>query len=186
MLITLLFWLSVLFVWYAYVGYPLLLWCLGTVRKQVVRKGLIQPSVAFIITAYNEEKRIRGKIENTLMQDYPNDRLDIVIASDCSTDRTDPIVQSFQPSGVRLVRLPHKGGKEAAWRFIDATRVISITTNLGDTKTTIAHPATTSHGRLSPQERASAGIRDNLVRVAVGLEDVADLKADLARGLAAL
>ncbi|MDG1581830.1 O-succinylhomoserine sulfhydrylase [Pseudomonas sp. GOM6] len=79
-----------------------------------------------------------------------------------------------------------KGGKEAAWRFIDATRVISITTNLGDTKSTIAHPATTSHGRLSPQERANAGIRDNLIRVAVGLEDVADLKADLARGLAAL
>lgn len=78
------------------------------------------------------------------------------------------------------------GGKEAAWRFIDATRVISITTNLGDTKTTIAHPATTSHGRLSPQERASAGIGDNLIRVAVGLEDLADLKADLARGLAAL
>ncbi|MDX5370852.1 MAG: O-succinylhomoserine sulfhydrylase [Pseudomonadaceae bacterium] len=79
-----------------------------------------------------------------------------------------------------------KGGKDAAWRFIDATRVVSITTNLGDTKTTIAHPATTSHGRLSPQERANAGIRDNLVRVAVGLEDLADLKADLARGLAAL
>ncbi len=78
------------------------------------------------------------------------------------------------------------GGKEAAWRFIDATRVISITTNLGDTKTTIAHPATTSHGRLSPAERASAGIRDNLIRVAVGLEDIADLQADLARGLAAL
>ena len=78
------------------------------------------------------------------------------------------------------------GGKDAAWRFIDATRVISITTNLGDTKTTIAHPATTSHGRLSPQERANAGIRDNLIRVAVGLEDVADLKADLVRGLAAL
>lgn len=79
-----------------------------------------------------------------------------------------------------------KGGKEAAWRFIDATRVISITTNLGDTKSTIAHPATTSHGRLSPQERANAGIRDNLIRVAVGLEDVADLKVDLARGLAAI
>jgi O-succinylhomoserine sulfhydrylase len=78
------------------------------------------------------------------------------------------------------------GGKEAAWRFIDATRVISITTNLGDTKTTIAHPATTSHGRLSPAERANAGIRDNLIRVAVGLEDLVDLKADLARGLAAL
>ncbi|WP_068830140.1 O-succinylhomoserine sulfhydrylase [Pseudomonas sp. BMS12] len=78
------------------------------------------------------------------------------------------------------------GGKEAAWRFIDATRVISITTNLGDTKSTIAHPATTSHGRLSPQERANAGIRDSLIRVAVGLEDIADLKADLARGLAAI
>jgi O-succinylhomoserine sulfhydrylase len=78
------------------------------------------------------------------------------------------------------------GGRDAAWKVIDATRVISITTNLGDTKTTIAHPATTSHGRLSPQERANAGIRDNLIRVAVGLEDLADLKADLARGLAAL
>ena len=78
------------------------------------------------------------------------------------------------------------GGRDAAWRFIDATRVISITTNLGDTKTTIAHPATTSHGRLSPEERANAGIRDNLIRVAVGLEDVADLQADLSRGLAAL
>ncbi|MVW77278.1 O-succinylhomoserine sulfhydrylase [Pseudomonas xionganensis] len=85
-----------------------------------------------------------------------------------------------------VVSFEVKGGKEAAWRFIDATRVISITTNLGDTKTTIAHPATTSHGRLSPAGRANAGIRDNLIRLAVGLEDVADLQADLARGLAAL
>ncbi|MBB1519420.1 O-succinylhomoserine sulfhydrylase [Aquipseudomonas guryensis] len=85
-----------------------------------------------------------------------------------------------------VVSFEVRGGKDAAWRFIDATKVISITTNLGDTKTTIAHPATTSHGRLSPQERANAGIRDNLVRVAVGLEDIADLKADLARGLAAI
>ncbi|KIQ02537.1 MULTISPECIES: O-succinylhomoserine sulfhydrylase [Pseudomonas] len=85
-----------------------------------------------------------------------------------------------------VVSFEVKGGKEGAWRFIDATRVISITTNLGDTKTTIAHPATTSHGRLSPQERANAGIRDSLIRVAVGLEDVADLKADLSRGLKAL
>ncbi|TBU90553.1 O-succinylhomoserine sulfhydrylase [Phytopseudomonas dryadis] len=85
-----------------------------------------------------------------------------------------------------VVSFEVKGGRDAAWRFIDATRVISITTNLGDTKTTIAHPATTSHGRLSPEERANAGIRDNLIRVAVGLEDLADLKADLARGLQAL
>ncbi|SDI01399.1 O-succinylhomoserine sulfhydrylase [Pseudomonas delhiensis] len=85
-----------------------------------------------------------------------------------------------------VVSFEVKGDKAAAWRFIDATRMISITTNLGDTKTTIAHPATTSHGRLSPQERANAGIRDNLIRVAVGLEDVDDIKTDLARGLAAL
>lgn len=78
------------------------------------------------------------------------------------------------------------GGKEAAWRFIDATRLISITANLGDSKTTITHPGTTTHGRLTPDERANAGIRDSLIRVAVGLEDVEDLKADLARGLAAL
>ncbi len=75
---------------------------------------------------------------------------------------------------------------DAAWRFIDATRMISITTNLGDTKTTIAHPATTSHGRLSPAERANAGISDSLIRIAVGLEDLGDLRQDLARGLAAL
>ena len=78
------------------------------------------------------------------------------------------------------------GGKDAAWRFIDATRLISITANLGDSKTTITHPGTTTHGRLSPEDRASAGISDSLIRVAVGLEEVADLQADLARGLAAL
>ncbi|NKQ11632.1 O-succinylhomoserine sulfhydrylase [Pseudomonas sp. SST3] len=78
------------------------------------------------------------------------------------------------------------GGKEGAWRFIDATRLISITANLGDSKSTITHPGSTTHGRLSPEDRANAGIRDSLIRVAVGLEDVADLKADLARGLAAL
>lgn len=78
------------------------------------------------------------------------------------------------------------GGKEGAWRFIDATRLVSITANLGDSKTTITHPASTTHGRLSPEDRTNAGIRDSLIRVAVGLEDVADLQADLARGLAAL
>ncbi|MDO8332729.1 MAG: O-succinylhomoserine sulfhydrylase [Pseudomonas sp.] len=78
------------------------------------------------------------------------------------------------------------GGKEAAWRFIDATRLISITANLGDTKTTITHPATTTHGRLPPEGRAAAGIRDSLIRLAIGLEDIVDLQADLARGLAAL
>jgi O-succinylhomoserine sulfhydrylase len=76
-----------------------------------------------------------------------------------------------------------KGGKDAAWKLVDATRLVSITANLGDTKTTITHPATTTHGRLTPEQRAEAGIGDGLVRVAVGLEDIEDLKRDLARGL---
>ena len=79
-----------------------------------------------------------------------------------------------------------RGGREAAWRCIDATRVMSLTANLGDAKTTIVHPATTTHGRLTAEEREQAGISENLVRVAVGLEDAADLEADLARGLAAV
>ncbi len=76
-----------------------------------------------------------------------------------------------------------KGGREEAWKVIDATRIMSLTANLGDTKTTIVHPATTTHGRLSPEQKADAGITENLIRVAVGLEDIGDLKADLARGL---
>jgi O-succinylhomoserine sulfhydrylase len=78
------------------------------------------------------------------------------------------------------------GGQAGAWRFIDATRLMSITANLGDAKTTIVHPATTTHGRLSEAERAEQGIVPGLIRVAVGLEDIDDLKEDLARGLAAL
>jgi O-succinylhomoserine sulfhydrylase len=77
-----------------------------------------------------------------------------------------------------------RGDKAAAWQCIDATRIMSHTANLGDAKTTIVHPATTTHGRLTPQERAEAGIADNLVRVAVGLEHIDDLKADLLRGFA--
>jgi O-succinylhomoserine sulfhydrylase len=77
-----------------------------------------------------------------------------------------------------------KGGREAAWKLIDATRLISITGNLGDVKSTITHPATTTHGRISAEARAAAGITEGLVRLAVGLESPADVKADLAPGLA--
>lgn len=76
-----------------------------------------------------------------------------------------------------------EGGQAAAWKVIDKTKLLSITANLGDTKTTITHPATTTHGRVDPEVRAEAGISDGLVRIAVGLEDVADIQADLARGL---
>jgi O-succinylhomoserine sulfhydrylase len=66
---------------------------------------------------------------------------------------------------------------------VDATRMLSITANLGDAKSTITHPASTTHGRITPEARAAAGIGEGLLRVAVGLEDVEDIKADLARGL---
>ncbi|WOJ95238.1 O-succinylhomoserine sulfhydrylase [Congregibacter variabilis] len=79
-----------------------------------------------------------------------------------------------------------RGEKAAAWKVIDATRLMSLTANLGDAKTTIVHPATTTHSRISPQERHEAGITDNLIRIAVGLEDIEDLKADLQRGLESL
>jgi O-succinylhomoserine sulfhydrylase len=82
-----------------------------------------------------------------------------------------------------IVSFEVHGGREAAWRIIDATRMISITANLGDAKTTITHPATTTHGRLSQQERDFAGIREGLLRISVGLEEVADIKADLRRSL---
>ena len=75
------------------------------------------------------------------------------------------------------------GGKEAAWQLINATEILSITANLGDTKTTITHPATTTHGRLSDEEKAQAGISDGLIRMAVGLEEIEDIQRDLSRGL---
>ncbi len=75
------------------------------------------------------------------------------------------------------------GGKDHAWKLIDATKMLSITANLGDVKTTITHPATTTHGRLTPEVRAKAGIKDNLVRISVGLENIDDIKADLLNGL---
>jgi O-succinylhomoserine sulfhydrylase len=88
-----------------------------------------------------------------------------------------------QRTGGALVSFDVKGGKEAAWKVIDSTKLISITGNLGDVRTTITHPATTTHGRITPEARAAAGITDGLLRVAVGLEAVEDLKADLQPGL---
>jgi len=79
-----------------------------------------------------------------------------------------------------------EGDQAAAWRFIDATEMVSITGNLGDVKTTITHPATTTHGRMTPEARAAAGINDNLIRLSVGIEDLDDIKADMQRGLAAI
>jgi O-succinylhomoserine sulfhydrylase len=85
-----------------------------------------------------------------------------------------------------IVSFELKGGQREAWAFVDATRIFSITANLGDAKSTVTHPATTTHGRLTPEQRQAAGISDGLIRLAAGLESVTDLQADLARGFAAL
>lgn len=93
------------------------------------------------------------------------------------------LARSQQSGFGGVVSFELAGGRAAAWKLIDATRLCSITANLGDTRTTITHPATTTHGRITPEARLAAGIHEGLVRVAVGLEDVADIIADLARGL---
>jgi len=88
-----------------------------------------------------------------------------------------------QSSGGAIVSFEVKGGRERAWSVVDNCRLLSITANLGDTKTTITHPATTTHGRVSPEVREAAGIREGLLRVAVGLESPGDIFADISRGL---
>ncbi len=88
-----------------------------------------------------------------------------------------------QKTGGGIVSFEVKGGREAAWRVIDSTRLLSITANLGDSKTTLTHPATTTHARITPEARAAAGITEGLLRIAVGLEAVSDIQTDLAHGL---
>lgn len=121
MIVELLFWGSVALVAYAYVGYPIVLAALARIRSLPVRKGDVRSSVSFIVTAHNEESRLRQKLLNTLDLRYPG--LEIVVASDCSMDASDDIVRSFAGRGVRLVRSPERRGKEAAQRLaVEATR----------------------------------------------------------------
>jgi O-succinylhomoserine sulfhydrylase len=94
------------------------------------------------------------------------------------------LAMAQQKTGGGIVAFELKGGKDAAWKLIDATKLLSITANLGDTKTTITHPASTTHSRMTPEQRDAAGIGDGLLRIAVGLESLSDIKADLMRGLA--
>jgi cellulose synthase/poly-beta-1,6-N-acetylglucosamine synthase-like glycosyltransferase len=117
------FWSSILFVFYAYLGYPLLLWILSSVRNRPIQKSNVTPTVTLIITAYNEETRIQQKLENTLKLTYPCNLLQVIVASDCSNDRTDEIARSFQAQGIQLVRAPKRQGKEATQKLtIDHAR----------------------------------------------------------------
>ncbi len=95
------------------------------------------------------------------------------------------LAQRQQSGGGAIVSFEVKGGKDAAWRVVDSCQLLSITANLGDTRTTLTHPASTTHGRITPEARAAAGIKENLLRMAVGLESVIDIRNDLSRGLPA-
>jgi cellulose synthase/poly-beta-1,6-N-acetylglucosamine synthase-like glycosyltransferase len=108
------FWLSVAALFYTYVGYPVLLLVVSTLRPRSVLRAEHTPAVSVVITAYNEERDLAAKLENTLALDYPKERLEVIVASDCSNDRTDDIAREFAARGVRLHRQAVRRGKTAA------------------------------------------------------------------------
>ncbi|HYV24998.1 MAG TPA: glycosyltransferase family 2 protein [Pyrinomonadaceae bacterium] len=108
------FWLSAAALFYTYVGYPMLIAAISLLRPRRVNRGECLPQVSVIITAFNEERALAAKLENTLALDYPRDLLEVIVASDCSTDRTDEIAKEFAPRGVKLHRQPERLGKTAA------------------------------------------------------------------------
>jgi len=114
---VMIFWVSSGLVVYAYFGYPLVLWALSHVRSREVHRSDITPKVTFIITAYNEEGRIKEKLDNTLLLTYPTEQLEVIVASDCSSDRTDDIVSSYAARRIRLIRASARKGKEAAQKL---------------------------------------------------------------------
>jgi len=108
------FWLSVVALFYTYAGYPLLLALVSALKPRKVRRGEFEPTVTIIITAYNEERDLAAKLENTLALDYPRELLEIIVASDCSSDGTDEIAREFAGRGVKLLRQSMRLGKTAA------------------------------------------------------------------------
>ncbi|HEX6183669.1 MAG TPA: glycosyltransferase family 2 protein [Pyrinomonadaceae bacterium] len=109
-----LFWAAAAALAYTYVGYPALVWAVSRLRPRAVRRGELEPTVTVIITAYNEERDLAAKLDNTLALDYPEDKLEVLVASDCSSDRTDEIARSYAARGVRLHRQAERLGKTAA------------------------------------------------------------------------
>ena len=114
------------------------------------------------------------------------DKIEKVFYSGLSSHKDHELAVKQQKQFGGVLSFIVDGGREAAWRVIDAAQMLSLTANLGDTKTTIVHPATTTHGRLTDDELAEAGIEEGLIRVAVGLEDIDDIKNDLELGLSLL
>jgi cellulose synthase/poly-beta-1,6-N-acetylglucosamine synthase-like glycosyltransferase len=109
-----LFWLSAAALVYTYIGYPILIAAISSLRPRGIKRGECSPQVSVIITAFNEERALAAKLENTLALDYPRELLEVIVASDCSTDRTDEIAREFATRGVKLHRQPERLGKTAA------------------------------------------------------------------------
>ena len=114
MLILFLFLAALFATFYAYFGYPVSLLCLRAFKRKPVQREEITPHISFIITAFNEEKRIKEKLDNSLKLVYPREKLQIIVASDGSTDGTNNIVSSFARQGVELLEVKNRGGKENA------------------------------------------------------------------------
>jgi len=108
------FWISCAALIYVYVGYPLLVYLISRLRPLEIKKSFVEPTVTVLITAYNEERDIRAKLENTLRIDYPKEKLEILVASDCSSDKTDEIVKEFADKNVKLYRQNERLGKTMA------------------------------------------------------------------------
>jgi O-succinylhomoserine sulfhydrylase len=130
--------------------------------------------------------RMRGHCANALeiarwLEKHP--RVERVIYPGLESHPQHALAMKQQSGGGAVVSFVVKGGREAAWKVIDAVEMISNTANFGDVKSTICHPATTTHGRISPAEREASGIVEGLIRLGVGLEDPSDIRADLERGL---
>ena len=153
----------------------------------VVLKGLETLSIrmqaqserALALAAWLEQQPTVERVYYPGLKSHPQHELAMAQQSGCGGAVVSFIVKSAAASGAALAR-------KNAFHVIDSTRICSITANLGDTKTTITHPASTSHGRLTEEQRLAAGITQGMIRVAVGLDDLADLKVDLLRGLASL
>jgi len=150
--------------------------CMSPFNAWVFLKGL--ETLALRMRAHNESAQ---KLAEWLVQ---QPRVQRVFYAGLPSHPGHALAKSQQRGFGGVVSFEVAGGREAAWKLIDSTRLCSITANLGDTRTTITHPATTTHGRVTPEARAAAGITESLVRIAVGLEDFDDITADLARGLA--
>lgn len=113
-LAAIVFWTSALALIYTYAGYPLLVFFVSRLRPKAIKRAALEPQVSVIITAYNEERDIAAKLENTLQIDYPPEKMEIIVASDCSSDRTDEIVRGYADRGVKLHRQEKRLGKTSA------------------------------------------------------------------------